>query len=63
MVKPKDKGMSFLMPDGHKTFEGVGENDEEIIVIAKTKEVADQLAKQHFIDVEFTLTENVFKPV
>ena len=55
LVKPKNEGMSFLMPEGHKTFDGVGDNGEEIVVIAKDENEADDLAKKHYCNVNFSL--------
>ena len=48
ILKPKDRGLSFITEVGQNAYDVTGSNGEKVVVIARSREGAIDLAAKHF---------------
>jgi len=59
MNRPKNEGMSFFIPEGHKVFDATGSDGAEVVILATSLNEANEYAREHFVDLSFNVQENV----
>ncbi|HHC7087239.1 TPA: hypothetical protein ACN376_003941 [Vibrio parahaemolyticus] len=59
-IRPKDRGLSIFIEGDEKLYEAKGDNDQEVVIVAKSEQEANSLAYEHFGSTQFKLFESTW---